>query len=281
MKYNALILMIVAIAALSCNTSTDSSPGLMYPLNAGNVWNYDGTFAQYNFRPEQDSIIIPDKLISWKSKVEILGKEILRDSVQTTKFVETEVPYIGLGYYYFIQNQDTLCEYAYHANASLIVPKQLETHRFTIHGFTFDSYREMFKFFETGSIDHKSAVDSLIYNAKPAKVHVYPLKVGSEWNYREPGYPWLLRKKIVGVETVTVPAGTFVTFKIQFFWDFNSDGIWDTFISGFEYVCDIGIVKRTFLYTDVPIMDGVSGPSTPIGYADMKQEYVLTSVNIR
>jgi hypothetical protein len=107
---------------------------------------------------------------------------------------------------------------------------------------------------------------------------VFPFKVNNRWNYREQGFPWKMEKEIVGTETITTPAGIFSCYKIQWFWYINDTEISDTNITGFDYISNQGLIKRLFLFKDFIV---TGNDPEPIGYFDMKDESIITSLDIK
>lgn len=107
----------------------------------------------------------------------------------------------------------------------------------------------------------------------------YPLDIGLRWAYRsvDSGAVWNMDKMVVGRESIDVPAGTFDCFKIQWFWDIDGDGVWDTDIIGYDYVSNIGTVRRQFLFFDVAI---TSPAGDTVLTVDIVNDYQLTAFEI-
>jgi hypothetical protein len=272
------VVVVVGIILLfsSCNKSVEPPDVKNYPLTAGSVWNYDGRFETFNFRPLNDSATFRDTVIERTLRVECIGNVVLRDSVSTIKFISTQSDFVGTSSHYYVLQQDTLFQYAYgRIGGSIIMPKQHAKYKYHIAGLTFSSLQDAVRFFEE-SIEQFA--DSIIFDVRPPKTLVFPLKVGLEWSYRKRGYPFGIEKKVIGTENLTTPQGIFSVYKIQWFWDINNDGIRDTTISGFDYVGNQGLLKRTFLFTAFAVT--VDDPA-PIGYVDAKDEFTITSFDIQ
>lgn len=101
---------------------------------------------------------------------------------------------------------------------------------------------------------------------------IYPLTVGSAWDYGVlrgvPLSPYT-KRMVVGYQDVDTPAGEFTCAVVA--WNYNSyyEGSDRLFIFGFDYVADIGIVKRTFTVWNYP----VSSFPDYIGIAKGDQHY--------
>ncbi|TFH65234.1 MAG: hypothetical protein E4G91_03195 [Candidatus Zixiibacteriota bacterium] len=81
----------------------------------------------------------------------------------------------------------------------------------------------------------------------------YPLNAGSEWPVRIPPKLVPINKKAIDRVQVQVPAGVFTCARIQWLYGLDSDSNWDSDIEAYDYISQIGLVKRTRLYHNVTV----------------------------
>jgi hypothetical protein len=86
--------------------------------------------------------------------------------------------------------------------------------------------------------------DSLYYENPPVQSLKYPFEISSQWTYRNRYNPWHIDKKILGKETIALPAGNFECFKIQWLYDMDHDWQWDKDIVFYDYLHAKGLMKR-------------------------------------
>ncbi|HEV8538533.1 MAG TPA: hypothetical protein VGR15_06380 [Bacteroidota bacterium] len=268
----------ILLCCAGCNKAVEPGNVPSYPLIPLAEWKYSGIDSTYNFRPISPGTMYHDTVIHSSSIVKCLGEHILRDTIHTIAMQATEAfdsltPYVATNFY--TTTNDSLFLYAYDGggSASFALPKKSLV-KYTFNGKTFNSIRELTRHYEGLSF---IPTDDIIYEAKPPKVMVFPLRTGTEWTYRAHGYPFFIGKKILGYESIPVPAGQFVAYKIQWSWDFDGNNVPDSGLVGYDYVTSNGLLKRTFLFTNLALT--VDDPE-PIGYIDLKHEYVVTSFRI-
>lgn len=121
--------------------------------------------------------------------------------------------------------------------------------------------------------------NGLTIEERPIKELTYPLLVGKQWVYRDVNLndAWDMDKKILKIENVTVPAGKFICFRIEWFWDIDDDGVWDTDITGYDYLAPIGYLKRQFDWTGIIQTDELGDT---IGTFDSRDTYELIDYQI-
>jgi len=126
---------------------------------------------------------------------------------------------------------------------------------------------------------NKVTKNNMITESYPVKELAYPLVVGKQWVYRdvELGDAWDMDRKILNIENVIVPAGKFKCFKIKWFWDIDDDGIWDTEITGYDYLAPIGYLKREFNFIGI-IRTNETGDT--LGTFDSREIYELIDYHI-
>lgn len=282
MRTPILIIACLSVIVLGCKDSTGPAKVLSYPLGAGSVWAYHRTLSMFNFRPIQQGATFRDTTIEDDMRSEILGTQTLHDTVQTIKFQGTTTGISAADIYYYTLRNSTLYLYAYKSGgATDILPKHSSLYRYRYRGQSFASIRELSRFIERGLVDAPGAPpDSIIYEAHPPKVLVFPLAAGNEWTFRGYGEPIAkMNKRVLLQEFLTTIAGTFLTYRIQTLYDWNNRGVWDTTFIFYDNVGQQGLLKRSFLIRDLIITNETSPEG--LGYFDMKIQHDLTSLKIQ
>jgi hypothetical protein len=265
------------------NPLTDTKLLEKYPLSKGNYWNYHRTFQFPNLPAGAFVHSMTDTIISEYYTVECLGKESLvglfntfllivksNDSIQT-------VPTIW-GKSYYANEKDGLYLYGYTGN-SLSMPKNA---RPTIK-FKETYYQNIDNLLSQLSIDPffpgLKSLDSLYLEIPPVKILEYPMRTNAFWIMRESGAPspYKIAKKILGHRLVTVKAGIFNAYQVNFLYDMDGDGEWEKDISMVDDYADIGLVRRTFVIKDVKLIDEFGNV---IGIFDLWDKYELINYQV-
>lgn len=277
----AIIVIGILLASCKKTSTTGFSPDVTsYPLKSGNTWTYTRTFWTHNFRP-----IVPGTTFSYDSintttRVEVLGQRVLLDSILTweVKSTETGGPSTAIGTRYYRIILDSLFVFAYTGSPSLIIPKPnpRSSITFTYAGRTYRSMLELVSALQQDFLSIHQTLDTL-YEQRPPKTFVFPLRVESEWLYRQQGYPFRIGHKVIQYTVSQFPIGSRPVYKIQWFWDLNDDGMWDENIEGYDYVSYQGVLKRVFYIRDILVT--LSDPD-PIGYVDATDEYVIQTLSL-
>jgi len=280
----APLLLIACLCAMvpGCKDSTGPLNVVSYPLGSGSVWTYHRTMSTFNFRPTRQGVTNRDTTIEEDVRTEILGTQMLHDTVGTIKFKGTSTGNPGTDISYYTLRKNALYLYAYQSGgATDVLPKHSARYRYRYRGKSFGSIRELSRFVERGLEDASGAPsDSVTYEAQPPKVLIFPLAAGKEWTYREYGNPFAkMNKRVLYQENLTTPAGTFLTYKIQMLYDWNNRGVWDTTYIFYDNVGQQGLLKRSWLVRDLLITSD-TGPEV-LGYFDMKIQHDLTSLKIQ
>ncbi len=284
MKFNFLPLALCITISLSTCKKEDNPAGpgenesFVYPLQTGKKWEYKRTFTHFNFRPDSlQNIRKNDSTITSTVAIRVVGKAMLRDSVQTILLRETltDSTMMVVDDSYYANLDDGLYFYAYHG-PGYVIPKSAINRKIFFKGRYFNSIREITSFITKAIPENHGLADSIIYEIPPLQSLKYPLAKGSQWTYRQPGKPWHIDKKVQSFEKVTVDAGGFVCYKIQWLYDMDHNGHWDEDIVFYDYVSQCGLVKRSILFKDQIIYNG--GSPQPMGKMDYRDESVLTMV---
>ena len=279
-SFSKIYLLLVILIVPSILTCTKNPVGVVqynwYPLAVGNSWEYSRIQAFVNL--ESDTICPfpgPETLFSTAS-VQVIKKDTLLDSIPAFQLYKTiqDPSFSFTAVTYFNNLEDGLYFYAY--NWPIVIPPLQISSAKSLYfkGRHFADPRELFLWLEAGKFPSSLTPDSLTYYLPPRKSIQYPLRVNSQWTYTQEGDPWRTDKKIVGFGLLTTPAGNFNCYKIQWLYDLDDDGEWDTDIEFFEFLSEIGIVKWSILVKDLIITDYCFGhPAT----VDILEETQLTS----
>lgn len=279
-----LIVILFLIGSLECskdnNTTGLDKEEFIYPLKIGNKWSYSREYSIFNFRPDTIDIWRPDTTLS-TSEIEIVRVDTLYDSIKTYVFHESLIeegynPYESESYYN--NKVDGMYLYAYYG-PGFVLPKPRAKTKIYFKGRCFNNVREVALFVENAIPIRYSRSDSIIYEHPPLLSLQYPLKIGSQWVYRMPDNPWAIDKKVLAKEDVRVPAGKFKCYKIQWLFDIDGNGAWDSDIEFFDYISTKGLVRRSILFKDL-VVTGEESPE-PIGMVDMKDEAQLIEVHLK
>ncbi len=287
MKLYLIFAAVLALCLDGCNGPTVTSetgpflPSLgriEYPLDSGGSWTYNSSTTIFNFRPLIPGAVSPDTVIRWTTSIRSLGRETLHDTIHAWRFHGVEMRDITYEVDNFYTTQkDTLFLLAY-TGVIEAFPKRRVPYFISFRGRRFESIPEFIRAFDLGLLTERpAAMTDTFFEQRPPKVWVYPLRPGLEWNVRESGNPWRIGKKVIGQELVLTPAGFFPATRIQWFWDLNNRGTWDTTLIGFEDVGVRGLVRRSILWKDFALTG--SSPDSIFGYFDVETDNVLTSTN--
>jgi hypothetical protein len=177
---------------------------------------------------------------------------------------------------YYNNQKDGLYQFAY--EGTLFLPPSIValSAEVTYAGLRFNSVPDFLHFLEDATYPAILVPEELIILEPPRKVIHYPLHPGISWSYTvDPNAPFTISKKVVGFQKVTVPAGEFNTYVIQWLYDLDKDGRPDDELQVFDYVSTSGTVKRTVLARDL----STCSPSECI-YFDVVEVVELTSLSL-
>lgn len=274
-----LFCILFSAVAFGCNKSLDVENVPFYPAVSGNIWMYSGMDTVVNFRPIYPGVHFRDTSTHWVTRIDSLTNVILHDSVPTLSFRSTDTfdslnQFIG--HHYYITKNDSMFLFAYDGGSG-VLPKKSSHYHFTVRGILFTSLEDIHRYVRGMELSPQATV-SIVYEERPPKVMVFPLHVGTEWTFRERGYPsFFIGKKITGTESISTPAGELATYKIQWSWDFDNNGVADTDIQAFDYVTKNGLMKRTIILKNAVITED---DPTPLAYVDIEETYIITSFTI-
>ncbi len=260
-----------------------TTPSFVFPLEISHQWSYVRKHYSYNFDPPSIVNELPQYFLDTlyaTGFTEIERLDTLLDTVETYVFhtIYRENSFPSESYTFRNNTADGFYTYAYTYPVWVGPPKiEPPSHYLLFDGMKFRNVRELSRFFHAPpNFLAANPQDSITYESPPVRDLAYPLEVGTTWFYRRKNdvSSWDMKKEVVSIDTLQVPAGSFVCFKIRWYWDIDDDGEWDTNIEGYDYFCSVGIVKRVFLFYDITL---TGDSSTPLGTCDIKDEYILTS----
>lgn len=278
MKTIILALSVFIICILwSCS---DSPYGLdtmyHYPLGEGNVWVYETKIELSNFRPLTPGLTYKETVYVFSGKVESRGKYIFNNGVETYSLLSSEEieNRRSSSFKFYIKTHEALYLYGY-TGGSLLTPKTNATFKVIFKEKTFNNFQSLIDYIEQ-KVNNYS--DSIYTENPPPKVYQYPFFVGSKWIFRDYDKPWLIEKEVVDRKLIQTPAGKFDAYAIRWYYDMDTNGIYDTDIIVTEYLHTVGLVKRVFTTKDIKISNSENPEG--FGYIDLTQNIVLKSVKI-
>ncbi|OYD17633.1 hypothetical protein CH333_00095 [candidate division WOR-3 bacterium JGI_Cruoil_03_44_89] len=177
------------------------------------------------------------------------------------------------------EGEDGLFDIAYSGCSGGLPPKSLRSYKIRFMDKEFDSPDGVFDYVrgmgyakgDTFIIDTAVIyiIDTTI-RIPPRKVLVYPLWVGKDWvAFKD---VWLQKRKVVGIETITTPAGTFPCYKIQVYGD-----IWDEDAVWYDWFSNEGLIKRYFWFRG----EAVDENGNPIGIVESTDIQLLESYSVK
>lgn len=282
MKTRVLQLCLICLVSSCLPLSDQSFVAMRFPLGAGNMWSYSHRIWFANFVPSVpgatffDSIAyLPVATVQCEGTARIDGI-----TMWAFRSSETDGQDSVTGHSYYEPLGDSLFYRAYSFPPVLISPGQESSpgYRFRIGNRSFASAQEISRYLENGDRAVNFTDDSAVvtFEQGPVKSYVYPLSPGAEWDYRTPAYPpgWRIHKKVTEFAVFLLGSGDVPVSTVQWSWDMNNDGIWDTTISGTELVGPSGVMQR--LFTSHLIVATADHPGG-IGTVDMHEEFHCTS----
>jgi hypothetical protein len=249
-----------------------------YPLKINNQWEYARSFTRFNIRPDS---LVPDSFLTITSThvIKVMRKETLRDSIETFVLKETLAEAIQTNHResFYTNEIDGLYFHAYN-EPGFVIPKVSKRNKICFKDFYFNSIQEITPYITKAITANRIVQDSLIYEIPPLISLKYPLEMGSEWIYRPTGKPWRIDKKIIGLERLEVPAGIFLCYKIQWLYDFNHDSEWDEDIVFYDFISEVGLLKRSITFLNIQVSSDPGYPPSLV--FDATDESVITSFSL-
>ncbi|MEP2025734.1 MAG: hypothetical protein ABJH98_11815 [Reichenbachiella sp.] len=228
----SIYILTISLMAMACksNESINGSEVVAeFPLNVGNSWTYNWTASNEDISEKLEHRVINIKIIG-RGKV---------DGIETYEFetVEDQEPELVSIHHYF-QDAQGLNLLAYKISA--------------ITDANARSLRQMGVGLASPWLLADGVVlsDDLILENPPKNIFNYPLEIGKEWSLWLNDGVEIANKTVVSFEEVSVPAGIFNCYKIEY------SGPWyeSNQLKAIEYVSNIGLVKRV-ITSEVSLTD--------------------------
>ncbi len=260
-KYNLIIFL--AFLVIGCSDSSNpiapAREDFRYPLQPGTTWHYSRTvISKFNNNKPPDST-------AYSVLVKVIGPETIYDSLNTIKVKESvDGPSTLVNYHYYQHSGDALYLVA-SLGSGLVLPKTAAA---------LPIYHSAHFLHSSFAHTYSSESDSIFRHLPPKAVLHYPLSEAREWRYSETGKPRRANKRVVGETEVSTPAGTFDVVQIQWRLDFDGDGSFDDNVEYFDYIAEQGLVKRSFVVRNLPLVDD---KGNFIGSYDFIDTSVLTT----
>jgi hypothetical protein len=280
-KYR-LIFCLLVCCFLSCSKASDDTTDILkYPFNKNAVWNYDETISSQNFRPSAPGATYRETTYTYAGSVSVLGEEIFRDTIKTIKVVENSYGSPNtVSENYYIQKPEGLYLYGYKGGGDLFAPKSNNFLRYKYKGIEFNDPKEIIDYLENTKSGYFKKGDSIYIEQDPPMVYKYPIKVGASWNYRKTsgGSPFLIDKKVIGKEFLSIHAGRFQTYVVQWFYDLDTNGVYDAGINIKDYVSSKGLIMREIIVKDIYVSNAESPEG--IGLIDIVYNILVKEINM-
>jgi hypothetical protein len=251
--------------------------GYRYPLAEGQIWRYDGERIHINCEWDYPEVSVPSpQYFQSEVTTSVDGREQnvppefrLVENIHDMASDDTREAVS-----YYLNAGDGLYSYDATMSGSLVLPVPHESaYVFEFGGRQFGSEANLFEALIGGHSDAREP-GSPPADIEVAKVLAYPLHENSEWIVRESQeVPFVLVKRVTGKEDVSVPAGNFDCFEIEWLFDYDLDGEYDTNSRVTDYICEIGLVKRSVTVKAVTVMDY---DHAKLGVCDLVETWVLT-----
>lgn len=281
MKILIFLITIVSILIGCSKAPYETDVIIKYPLEKGTVWEYNRTMAFTNFRPSISGTSYSETTYIQTGYVQVAGEKIFYDTIRTKQVLEVSHGLRTLvSEKYYLEKPEGLYLYGYKGGSNF-TPKTSNSVGYKFKGIQFNNPQEILEYLEGMQNGlNKKSLDSINIEQIPLIVYKYPIEVGAHWNYLEKieYIPFLIDKKVVGTELVHLPIGFFNTYVIQWLYDMNSDGIYDTDLDFKDYVCKEGLMKRVLKIKDLAITT-VDSPEG-IGLVDYEDLTLVTIIVI-
>jgi len=218
-----------------------------YPLHVGDCWVYDTNWSFYYYPDASDTVLT--EVFPSHSTVEVIRTDTLLQSMPV--YVFQEILYEQLyqrsfqSISFYNSQSDGFFLYAYRLPPNdKVLPKGSYP---TARSFRYHLSTTMLPMIEPiwgRTVGTSTVTDSLIFENPPVQVLPYPIGPGLQWKVRRFDGSFRLDKRVISKELVTVPAGDFECYKIQWLYDMDGDGKWDEDVIAYDYISDQGLIRR-------------------------------------
>ncbi len=264
-KRGSILLLLCLI--MNCSEDKPTGPSrddFRYPLRIGNEWHYK---RQVTLTFDVKSGVRAPEVTASSVRVHVAAEQILHDSLTTLQVEENgssaRESWTSASFY---QNRVDGLYLLSGVIEPIALPKGAGEN---------EAYNRILTPGDYPAI----AATSFLYDENSMhRVLEYPMQVGTEWSYAEQNRPRRIHKKVIGKTDVTTDAGTFKAVIVQWFVDFDADGEFDSNLEYFDYIANEGLVKRSFLIRNLPVVDDDGGN---IGSYDYRDESLLSSFIVK
>lgn len=230
---------------VSCSSPTEPKLGdFRYPVNVGNEWTYQYTYDE----PGTKAAV---EYFSLRVTEAVAADSVFRVCVyhgqEWAGHCEEQQLYYNRDDGLYVDNVS--------AGVAFIAPKSVAPEQaVSIGGHSFASVGEMFRYLAgAGPLSGPPLASD---ENGPECTLAYPLKVGSQWTYNDHAFEGstVIEKKIAGEEKVTVPAGVFRCYRVEWIYTGAISSI-----RIIDHIAPIGLVRREVSAENV---QGFEGPVT-------------------
>jgi hypothetical protein len=247
----------VLVFSASCENDKNTSMKFHYPMNPGNNW----TYTQSNTVDFGDSTY---KLIVEYSE-ECLEPVKLKNGVKALPCKISSSMY-GASYQYYTNDSSGLKIHAYSMGNDVMAKKKIQM-----------PLQQVLRKSIPVPFGINTDFDTLYYANPPMLSLAYPLEIGNSWTYNSfslSGADISIIKRVAGIETVSVPAGDFRCFKMEY--KYQGSGAFDE-MEMTDYYCNKGLVKRVTQSDNLRFMDETD---KEVFKASLTTELMLTGYDL-
>ena len=265
-------LMIFVIFIMSCSTESNSHTDweFEYPLTIGNNWQYNSIY-EIDYDENCEALGYQDKSITGEATVQISSFETILDSLNVFNFETTYIEEDILNHskeYYNKSNNSFIC-YAYDNSENFTPKNNNKKIKFKFNDKLYDNIQQIFTILQKGYDVYDK--NSIVYD--PSISLQYPFEINNKWISRQSNNPWKVEKEIIGKKRISLPAGEFDCWEIQ--WTFPESD-WNNDIDFRDYVSKEGLIKRIINYNNIEV---TNNNNILIGYSNDKHEIILLDYN--
>jgi hypothetical protein len=265
----------------------------MYPLTNGSSWAYDLLSTPYNFRTKDSTASLRPDTVQLSITAVVMGDTVLapggfpgsssvlvaivqQSSIQLRPVVPT--PRL-VAYQFYSLGQPALYLHGYRSGAAGSLPKTSgRTSPIFLNGKVFSDQRRCVE--ALVGLMSLAPLDSIVREIPPKEVLRFPLSTGTRWTFRQIGAPFRIDKQVMAQTAIAVGGASYDCAVVQYFYDIDNNGVWDTNISVVDLVSAKGLLKRTIDVKDLVATSSAS-PADTVAVFDIREEYVATAVAVR
>lgn len=280
MKYfsNWSIILLILISSWNCDEDKPADYWT-YPLDVGNVWEYQRTITLIFYTDSSGTRVNQDTTIwaSYPLTSSVVGTRNFGDTLST---IEVVVSSSSAGVdentrTFYTKTANALYSVAYSGGGMYALPKQIEPKQFVFHGQYFRDITQFSSALQMGLIPGNTRSDSIYFESPPVQALAFPLKVGSEWDYRPLGHPFHMGRRVISQSNLELDSMSYACYQVNTLYDFFNDGAWDDDLGMTDYYADLGLIQREIKVLG-NLESHVQGGLTGRKY-DWYDKYILTN----